>query len=388
MVQFFPMKFRLWRVVILIQLLLNTAAISKTCNVDLDGFLWRIENMQNVSTYSPSNLVVVTPKGVMWPIAVLEELRKRLPTFGREPISLFRVLHRDVQELFPSKEEIEAVHKLTWNVLAKLIQLNPTYSKEGGTVVYFAPGTEGAHLGRSLFSREKFFVGIDAAPFASVNFKDLEVFPILLHRAPLGYKNSTVVRDQSPLLGSFILGQLLTLGNIRVRRVIIFTTPYNKDEMFPNVEDETKLQLNFSTVESKSELVHGIVEFDQGEDTPSQFYIHIQANLALVRSLYTRWWYNHLAQLPMPSGVIIKGSASMFNRTYVDPVFKQAVVNWFETTQGVLVQGAVDYRDDAAPEFLTFDELNAPHIQSRTITGVQFGYSDAVLLSRWLGRPY
>ncbi len=259
------------------------------------------------------------------------------------------------------------------------------------TVFYPLIGSDSSTF-YSLFPKARVFVGLDQLRFFSniektFDQKRFEIERNVQHGF-LFYRYSLRGKD----IAATLLGGLKqVVPSFRLRRVVLFrpNLPPIPEWDSQTSSRRSRWKKHLRKYNPEYFYIHGLVEFDQGEGTEVQHYIHIRdVFLPLNYAKKQYWWISTLSKKP-PNAVVVKGSMGVF-QAFEEPVFmlsdgtqglfqvspvRKAIERWLKKTNGVLIEGEDEFSLSESP----YDGVQRTKIKDRMFS---YSYID---LTKWGG---
>lgn len=159
--------------------------------------------------------------------------------------------------------------------------------------VFYPAASHDSSTPIQMFPNARTYIAADWYPFHA-GYDSPLLIPRIGHQAETGHLTSNEMQT-SQGQAAYILGRIfLALPNARILSVRSFC--------------QKKSLLG--SMWGQDHVSHGIVEFDQGEDTRRQAYIHLHANLDDRWVTENEWWMDPMLIEPLHA-VIIKGAADL-----------------------------------------------------------------------------
>lgn len=254
-------------------------------------------------------------------------------------------------------------------------QIERKFKFKANTVLYPLIGFD-ATTAAVLFPDAAFYIGIDSTQsvpeeiFESKNLNyELET--------QMGYRIWRWEIHPYPALGR-ILGQLhQNTPGFRLKKVTLFKLPRVDS---PEIAQFRRPQVEFHYEEQNA--IHFLIEFDQGPETRSKAYLHIQDDLADPPLGSGHWWQALLSQHP-PDAVIIKAAMLIFDpsgkgeswRHSYPALLRKEILRWLRRTEGLLVEGGSASNPSIGAEFSNPRHPFVDVTRAELNTSNEFGYT-------------
>ncbi len=253
-------------------------------------------NIANLSKFTLVLAILSGPAGALpdtsgsceGPLLARPSIALKILSQGDFQIQVHEFVQREKPSTLSSglKEQLQNVANL-FDWLGVHTSSNSPYT------VFYPAASHDASTPLQLFPNAQTVVAIDWGPFQAQNMADL-MFPVFGNQELPGH---LMTNETQGGLGQsqMILGRLaLVVPNFRILKITSFKQKKTMNGTFWNDDY----------------VSHGLIEFDQGEGTSKQYYLHLQVHLDDRMVDQNAWWVD--AMLTEKIGaIIIKGSADL-----------------------------------------------------------------------------